>query len=155
MILQEVESDGDYEVAIKLFEEYASQIGVDLSFQNFNDEIRDIKNQYSRPDGLIFLVFNDQNDPVGCFGIRKFEEGIGELKRMYLKDEARGQGLGKRMLKDAVKAGKALGYLKMRLDTLPSMNAAIGLYKSLGFYEIDAYRYNPISGTKYFEISLK
>ena len=83
-----------------------------------------------------------------------FEDAISELKRMYVNKNYRGQGLGKRLLIKSIEVGKELGYKKMRLDTLPTMKAAIGLYKKMGFYEIPAYRFNPIEGTKYFEMAL-
>ncbi|WP_055397583.1 GNAT family N-acetyltransferase [Flagellimonas eckloniae] len=125
-----------------------------MEFQNFTNEIQNIEVQYSRPKGIIFIARNDENLPLGCFGIRVLEDSICELKRMFLKKEARGLGLGKQMLEKAIEAAKELGYQKMRLDTLPTMNAAIGLYKKVGFYEIEPYRFNPIQGTKYFELSL-
>lgn len=152
--LTEGKSDEDFKTAIQLFKEYAAQIGVDLEFQNFTNEIQNIEIQYSRPKGIIFIARNDKNLPLGCFGIRALEGSICELKRMFLKKEARGLGLGKQMLEKAIETAKELGYQKMRLDTLPTMNAAIGLYKKIGFYEIEPYRFNPIQGTKYFEMSL-
>jgi len=151
---QEATSTEAYKIAIKLIKEYVSQLGVDLSFQNFHQEIQNIEQQYARPKGVMIIVYTDKEKAIGCFGIRAFEGVICELKRMYLKKEYRGLGLGKELLAKSIELGKALGYKKMRLDTLPSMQAAIGLYKSMGFYEIPAYRFNPIEGTKYFEIVL-
>ncbi len=150
----EVKSDKDYKTAIQLFKEYASQIGVDLEFQNFSNEIEEIERQYSRPKGVIFITYNEARSPLGCFGIRELEDSICELKRMYLKKEARGLGIGKRMLSKSIEIGKQLGYKKMRLDTLPTMQSAINLYKKVGFHEIEPYRYNPVDGAKYFEIEL-
>lgn len=152
--LIEVQSDKEFTTARKLFKEYASQIGVDLSFQKFDEEIRDIEQQYSRPDGILFIACDIDAHPIGCFGIRRFEDSICELKRMYVKKEARGHGVGKELLAKAIDIAKELTYKKMRLDTLPSMESAIGLYKKTGFYEIEAYRFNPIEGTKYFEIQV-
>ena len=151
--LQEVKSTEEYNIAAQLFKEYATQLKVDLSFQNFEQELLDIKIQYARPKGIIYLAY-DKDEPVGCFGIRAFENDTCELKRMYLKAEMRGKGVGKLLLEKSIAAGKELGYLRMRLDTLPSMQSAIGLYQKMGFYEIEPYRFNPIEGTKYFEIKL-
>ncbi|UGU15165.1 GNAT family N-acetyltransferase [Sinomicrobium kalidii] len=153
--LREATTEKDYETATSLFKEYAVGIGVDLEFQNFNEEIKTIKSQYSRPGGILFIAFDAEENPLGCFGIRKLDTGICELKRMYLKEEARGRGLGKRFLVKAIRTAEELGYKKMRLDTLPDMRAAIGLYKKMGFYEIRPYRFNPVPGTKYMEIMLK
>jgi ribosomal protein S18 acetylase RimI-like enzyme len=152
--LTEAKSSSDYEIAIKLFKEYASQIGIDLGFQNFNEEIENLESKYSRPKGVIYIAYNDENSPVGCFGIRAFDSTICELKRMYLKEEARGLGIGKLMMKKSITVAKELGYDKMRLDTLSSMLPAVGLYEKSGFYEIEPYYFNPIEEAKYFEISL-
>lgn len=152
--IKEATSNEAYKIAIKLIKEYVSQLGVDLSFQNFNQEIQNIKQQYARPSGVMIIVYSDNEKTIGCFGIRAYEGTICELKRMYLKKEYRGLGIGKELLTKSIELGRALGYKKMRLDTLPSMQAAIGLYKNMGFYEISAYRFNPIEGTKYFEIAL-
>ena len=153
--LTEAKSDKEYKTAIQLFKEYASQIGVDLEFQNFSKEIENIQNQYSRPKGVIFIASHNKIKNMGCFGIRELENAICELKSMYLKKEARGRGIGKMMLEKSIEVGKELGYKRMRLDTLPTMHSAIGLYEKMGFYEIQSYRFNPIEGTKYFEINLE
>ena len=154
MELKEVDSNEDYKVATELFKEYASQIGFDLEFQNFNEELQKIESHYSPPRGAIFIAWNEEGAPIGCFGIRKFDESICELKRMYLKTEARGLGIGKQLLKKAIEVGSRLGYKKMRLDTLPSMDSAIKLYETTGFYNIEPYRFNPIEGALYYEIKL-
>lgn len=154
MELKEAKSEKEYQIAVALFKEYASQIGVDLAFQNFNQEIENIESQYSRPNGVIIIAFKDEKIPLGCFGIRKLEDAICELKRMYLIKDARGMGLGKKLLSKSIGMANELGYKKMKLDTLPTMLSAIKLYEQSGFYEIDPYRFNPIEGTKYFEIKL-
>ena len=143
-----------YKAAAKLIQAYATQLNVDLSFQNFDQELKELTIQYARPKGILYLAYDQDQNPVGCFGIRAFENNICELKRMYLKASVRGMGIGKLLLTKAIKAGKELGYNTMRLDTLPSMQSAIGLYQKMGFYEIPPYRFNPIAGTKYFEIQL-
>ncbi len=152
--LTEAKSDSDFQIAVQLFKEYASEIGIDLEFQNFSKELENLKDQYSRPKGAIFIVRHNTSSVSGCFGIRALEGLICELKRMYLKTEARGFGIGKLMLEKSIAIGKELGYQKMRLDTLSTMYSAIELYKKTGFYEIKPYRFNPIKGAKYFEIGL-
>lgn len=152
--LIEAKSKNDFITAIQLFNEYASQIGVDLEFQNFSTEIENIEEQYSRPKGVLLIAVNDKTLPIGCFAIRELEASICELKRMYLRVETRGLGIGTKMLKESIAIGKELGYEKMRLDTLPTMDSAIALYQKMGFYEIEPYRFNPIKGTKYFEVKL-
>ena len=152
--LREAQSDKEYKIAIQLFREYASQIGIDLSFQDFDEEIINIHKQYSRPDGLLLIAYDINENPVGCIGVRRLTDSICELKRMYVKKEVRGQGLGKVLLAKALEIGKQLNYDRMRLDTLVTMNSAIQLYEKAGFYEIDPYRFNPEEGAKYFEIRL-
>ncbi|HEY0655135.1 MAG TPA: GNAT family N-acetyltransferase [Chryseosolibacter sp.] len=147
------ESESDYATARELFLEYASQLEVDLDFQNFEEEIKGLPTHYGPPHGAVLLLV-DHDQTIGCFAIRKFADSIGELKRMYLRKEWQGQGLGKLMLKKAIAIASQLGYSRMRLDTLPTMHSAIRLYTSTGFYEIPPYRFNPIHGTKYFEIQL-
>ncbi|MEM1337362.1 MAG: GNAT family N-acetyltransferase [Bacteroidota bacterium] len=152
--LIEVTSDSDYQIAVQLFREYAVDIGIDLEFQHFSKEIETIKSQYARPEGVLFIAHHNTHSVSGCVGIRALEGEICELKRMYVKTEARGLGIGKHMLEKSIAMGKELGYQKMRLDTLSTMHTAIGLYKKMGFYEIKPYRFNPFSGAKYFEIGL-
>jgi ribosomal protein S18 acetylase RimI-like enzyme len=152
--LRSAQSENDYALAKDLFVAYASQLGVDLSFQNFSNELEKIRTEYGPPTGVIILVFDEKENAIGCFAIRKFQDSVCELKRMYLRNDFQGKGIGKAMLKNAIVLGRELGYERMRLDTLPTMKSAIKLYSKVGFYEIEPYRFNPIEGTKYFEIDL-
>ncbi len=153
MHLKEVTTEEEYRVAANLFRAYANAIGINLDFQGFEAELAHINTHYAPPKGAIFLAY-EQHQPLGCFAVRPFEGSICELKRMYVKPEAQGKGWGKQMMTKAIEVGRALGYATMRLDTLPTMAPAIALYKSAGFYEIAPYRFNPIEGTKYFELAL-
>lgn len=152
--LKSAQSENDYAIAKDLFLEYASQLGVDLGFQNFSKEVETIKTEYAPPHGALFIAFDRDQNPVGCFAVRKFEDSVCELKRMYLRKQLQGRGIGSVMLQKAIDVATELGYEKMRLDTLPTMQSAISLYQKAGFYEIPSYRFNPIEGTKYFEIQL-
>ncbi|MEL6972617.1 MAG: GNAT family N-acetyltransferase [Bacteroidota bacterium] len=154
IVLRTATTESDYNIAMQLFQEYAADLGFDLSFQNFDQELATIGQQYGPPSGTLSIVLGEDDSPLGCAGIKKFEGTICELKRMYLRPEARGQGVGKKLLQELIAAAKELGYIKMRLDTLPSMSSAIGLYKSFGFYEIEAYRYNPFAEAVFFELDL-
>lgn len=138
----------------ELFLEYSESLGFDLSFQNFDAELDNFPVQYSPPTGSLFLALS-QNLPIGCVGVRYFEDGICEMKRLFVKPNFRGKRVGRLLAEAAVKAGKFLGYERMRLDTLPTMEKANHLYRSLGFIEIEPYRYNPIEGAKYLELNLK
>jgi len=138
----------------ELFLEYSESLGFDLSFQNFDAELDNFPVQYSPPTGSLFLALS-QNLPIGCVGVRYFEDDICEMKRLFVKPNFRGKRVGRLLAEAAVKAGKILGYERMRLDTLPTMEKANHLYRSLGFIEIEPYRYNPIEGAKYLELNLK
>lgn len=143
----------DFEAAALLFREYAAALGVDLCFQNFDAELQQLSRMYGRPSGCLLLVLDGDN-PVGCGALRKLSDGICEMKRLYVRSEARGAKLGRRMAERLVANARALGYRAMRLDTLQHMTAAQGLYRSLGFREIAAYYDNPLTNSVYLELDL-
>ncbi len=132
-----------------LFREYAGGIGVDLSFQGFEEELAALPAGYD-----VLLVAWVGDEPAGCVGVRPFAEGTCEMKRLYVRSSARGTGTGRALAAASIEHARALGYVRMRLDTLPSMGAAQGLYRSLGFAEIGPYRHNPIAGTAFMELRL-
>jgi len=143
----------DFELGKKLFEEYAQSLGVDLSFQDFAKELYTIDVQYSHPEGALLLAWAESK-AIGCAGIRKLDDEVAELKRMYIRGEYRGYGIGVQILEQSLLKAKELGYKKIRLDTLKTMEKAQALYRSFGFYEIPSYRFNPLEGTIYMEKAL-
>ena len=147
-------TEQDFADAKDLFLEYANSLNFELCFQNFENEISDLPAQYSEPTGCIILCYKDDK-PIGCVGLRKFAEGICEMKRLYLKNEARGKGIGRVLAEKVIEKAKELGYKKMQLDTIETMKEAISLYKSMGFKEISPYRFNPVKGVIYMEIELE
>jgi len=146
-------TDTEFETGKALFQEYAESLNVDLCFQNFSGELETIAQQYNLPAGGLYLSFCD-GLPAGCAGVRKLDDETAELKRMFVKDEYRGYKIGVKLLQLAIDLAKQLGYSKLRLDTLEDMVKAQQLYQSFGFYEIPAYRYNPLGGTIYMEKQL-
>jgi len=147
------ETPKDYEDAKTLFLEYAKSLHFDLCFQNFEKEISELSAMYSPPSGC--LILSCENDkPFGCVAVRKFEDGICEMKRLYIPESYRGRGIGRELAERIITKAKELGYEKMRLDTLETMKEAISLYKTMGFYEIPRYRENPIKEVVYMEIKL-
>jgi len=136
-----------------LFAEYAASLGFDLEFQSFARELEALPGEYAAPLGALLLATVD-GATAGCVGVRPFSGGACEMKRLYASPAFRGKGLGKRLAQEAVRLGRELGYLSMRLDTVPWMQEAIALYASLGFRPIAPYRPNPIAGAEFMELEL-
>jgi GNAT superfamily N-acetyltransferase len=151
--LKRAETAEEFAAARVLFEEYAAALGVDLCFQNFERELNNLSVEYGPPGGRLLLA-TTEGAHVGCVGVRKLDDGVCEMKRLYVRPRARGTGLGRVLAREIVGAARELGYRSMRLDTLPSMKEAVPLYRSLGFKETEAYRYNPVEGTLYMELDL-
>src|SRR5262249_35775684 len=143
----------DVETARKLFREYEASLGIDLCFQNFEAELAGLPGAYAPPSGSLLLARRG-GEVAGCVPLRPLAAGICEMKRLYLRDSYRGMGLGRRMAEAILGEARRIGYSRMRLDTLPSMSAAIPLYRSLGFTEIPPYTVNPVEGVLFLEKKL-
>ena len=136
-----------------LFREYADALGVDLGFQDFEHEMQDLPGAYAPPMGAIFLARTDAVF-TGCVAVRPLDAETAEMKRLYVRPEARDQGLGRRLARAAIDHSRDVAFRRIRLDTLPQMGQALALYESLGFRPIAPYRYNPVPGTSYLELAL-
>jgi putative acetyltransferase len=138
----------------ELVEEYVESLGIDLEFQEIDRELADLRAAYGPPAGAILLALAD-GEPGGCVALRPLQAGSCEMKRLYVRPAFRGTGLGRNLALAAISAARDLGYERMRIDTLPQMAAARKLYASLGFHEIEPYRFNPVPGTAFMELALR
>lgn len=137
----------------QLFLEYADSLNVPLDFQNFDEELKSLPGDYVPPGGALLLALSDQQF-AGCVAMRPLEKNICEMKRLFVRPQWRGTKLGRMLTAKVIQRARDAGYQFMRLDTLPSMERARSLYASLGFYEIEPYRFNPIAGTSFMEVKL-
>jgi putative acetyltransferase len=148
-----VESGEQVALARELFREYADAIGVDLEYQGFTAELEALPSPYTPPHGMLLIALID-GDTAGCVALRRLNDATGEMKRLYVRPAFRGSGLGERFVEAVIEAARSAGYAALRLDTLPSMAAAQGLYRKLGFIEIAAYNSNHLPGTRFYELEL-
>jgi ribosomal protein S18 acetylase RimI-like enzyme len=153
VVIRPALSSEDVALARTLFEEYAASLAFDLAFQGFDQEIEGLPGDYAPPQGVILLAM-DGARVAGCVALRPHAPDTCEMKRLYIRPAHRGTGLGRRLVETLLAAARERGYRAMRLDTVPGMDAAISLYRSLGFREIEAYRSNPIPGALFLEREL-
>ena len=150
----QAQSPEEIEIARGLFREYAAGLKIDLCFQNFDQEVDGLPGNYAPPLGRLLLAIVD-DQVAGCIALRPFGDDDCEMKRLYVRPEFRGQGLGKRLVTTLIDAARQVGYERMLLDTLPGkMDEAIALYRSLSFREIAPYYHNPVAGALFMELRL-
>ncbi|HNP53360.1 MAG TPA: GNAT family N-acetyltransferase [Ferruginibacter sp.] len=150
MEIRLIHTASEYDEARRLFRAYANSLSIDLCFQQFDAELLKLDSMYAFPLGGIFLLY-DGTIAVGCVGVRRLEEGIAELKRMYIDPAYRGRHFGQALMDHSLQLARSLGYQRIRLDTLRSMLPAIQLYRANGFEETTAYYHNPEADVLYFE----
>jgi len=141
------------DVVRALFREYQQELGVDLSFQDFDAELAGLPGAYAPPRGCLLLARSEGRE-AGCVALRPLDGGDCEMKRLYVRPEFRAARLGLLLAERLIAEARAMGYRRMCLDTLPGMARAQRLYEALGFRDIAAYRHNPIGGTRYLALDL-
>jgi putative acetyltransferase len=138
----------------KLFLEYAQSLGFSLCFQGFDKELAELPGDYAPPEGRLLLA-DIGGEVAGCVALHKIDNDTCEMKRLYVRPQFRGKGLGKALAEHIIREARAIGYKKLRLDTVePVMRTAVAMYRQLGFHEIAPYRTNPIEGALYMELEL-
>ena len=138
------------ELARELFLEYEKSLGISLCFQNFTDEVASLPGAYAPPDGRLLLAKHG-GKLAGCVALRKIDDGVAEMKRLYVRLAFRGMGVGRALTVAALDEARAIGYRAVRLDTLATMREAQALYLSMGFHDIPAYNEHPVEGTRFLE----
>ena len=138
----------------QLFREYENFLGVDLCFQGFEEELARLPGEYASPKGSLLLAVDGKNT-AGCVALRPFNGDVCEMKRLYLRSEYRGVGLGRKLAKKIIEKAERIGYSSMWLDTFENLKEAVGLYESLGFKRVNPYYNNPLPGVIYWELQLK
>ncbi len=154
--LRYAESPEDIEAARALFREYEAWLGFDLCFQDFEQELAALPGAYAPPSGRLILALHD-GGVAGCIALRRIEDKpeFCEMKRLFVREKYRGLHIGRALAEAAIAEARRIGYSVMRLDTLERMKDARALYGAFGFKEIPAYRFNPIEGAVFMELSLK
>jgi ribosomal protein S18 acetylase RimI-like enzyme len=154
MQLIQAQSPEEISKARELFQEYASWVEISLCFQNFEKEVAELPGAYAPPSGRLLMAV-DGSQVMGCVALRKIGHGIGEMKRLYVRPEFRGRGLGRTLTEKLIAEAIQIGYARLRLDTLPGrMDQAIAMYRSFGFREIAPYYKNPVADATFMELVL-
>ncbi len=153
VVVRTATARSDLDAAAELLREYARGLGLDLAFQGFEREVRDLPGRYASPGGAILLALLDGR-PVGCVAFRPFGAGACEMKRLYVRPGARRGGIGRKLALRAIYLAREAGYRRMLLDTMSDMAEANGLYESLGFRSREPYYDNPLPGAVYYEVEL-
>lgn len=154
MQLRQVTTEQDVARARALFHEYHEWLGINLCFQNFDKEVAELPGAYAPPEGRLLLA-RDGEHVAGCVALRKLEDGVCEMKRLYVRPQFQGSGLGGALTRTIIDTAREIGYRSMRLDTLPGkMDPAIAMYRKLGFTEIQPYYHNPVKEALFMEFVL-
>ncbi|KAI9831314.1 MAG: hypothetical protein M1819_005088 [Sarea resinae] len=154
--IEPVRTESDLRATVALFTAYADWLGIDLSFQDFSTELASMPGKYAPPAGELLLArLNSDNTPIGCIALRPMlPKGFCEVKRLYVLPAGRGMGIGKALVEAIVDVAHRLGYEEMRLDSLPTLVAALKVYQRAGFVRVERYNDTPLTETIFLGRSL-
>lgn len=147
------ETPAQFEAAGRLFRAYGEYLGLDLEFQGFSEELVSLPEMYGPPHGALLLA-SLSGEPVGAVGLRQFEPGVAEMKRMYVLESCHGMGIGSALTEAFLERARMLGYRSVRLDSIAELASALRLYRRIGFREIEPYRFNPHPDAVFMEYVL-
>ncbi|HKO99071.1 MAG TPA: GNAT family N-acetyltransferase [Pyrinomonadaceae bacterium] len=154
LTIKQVETAEDIQATRQLFEEYVSELGVSLCFQNYDKEVAELPGEYRPPTGRLYFA-TENNEAAGCIALRKLDDEVCEMKRLFVRPQYRANRLGRALVDRVIEDARAIGYKRMRLDTLPGrMDQAIAMYRALGFKEIPRYYDNPWESALFMELRL-
>ena len=143
----------DLRACAELFREYEQSLPISLDYQDFGSELSQLPGKYSPPGGRLLLARND-GLAAGCIALRRHSASDAEIKRLYVRPQFRGSGLGRKLVLAILEVARNSGYAAVKLDTLRSMDDAARLYRALGFSEIVAYYEPTPPGTRFFNLEL-
>lgn len=152
--IEPVRTSGTLDAIRLLFREYEASLDIDLAYQDFESELAGLPGKYAPPGGDLLLATTTDGEPIACAALRAMGDGACEMKRLYVRPEARGLGAGRALLSALIKTARTLGYREMWLDTLPTMQAAQQLYRRHSFVEASAYYETPVAGTVFMRLEL-
>ena len=154
ILIRRAETQSEIDQVRRLFIEYREFLGEHLGFQKFESELASLPGEYTRPEGELLIALEGDR-VVGCVAVRRIDQNICEMKRLFVMPGYRGEGIGRKLAERIIEDSRDLGYRLIRLDTLERLTEAMKLYRSLGFRRIYPYYENPLSGVVYWELSLK
>jgi ribosomal protein S18 acetylase RimI-like enzyme len=150
IVYKKLETDKEISLAKGLVLEYIKWLNADLAFQNVDDELKNFPKKYKSPDGE-FIIAKENEKVIGCVAIKKLDDKTCEMKRLFVKDEYKMKGVGKKLVEKIIEESRIKKYERMRLDTLNTMEAALNIYYKNGFCEIEPYYNNPHNEVVYLE----
>lgn len=154
MIMKIVDGSKYLEQVKDLIVEYTQFLNRDLSFQNLEAELNDLKSKYTGNHGRILVAVTDDNQVVGCVAFYRHDQNRCEMKRLYVRPQYRNQKIASSLVSNIIKEAKNCGYQEMVLDTIKPLKAAISLYQQFGFQKTQPYYHNPMDDVLYFKLSL-